>query len=193
MRNPLSVLALIGTALVLAGCGASQAKRVADPRRASAPSVCNPRALDAMARILEVAPETIATSKSIGNNDMPQCTFTARMSARRRVLAIVNVDSSLQPYQVLRRTIEEASQVFVPQRLSPAPINVPELGIAASWFPNYQWLKATDGLRLITASVNWDGSKQKQDIALAQTMIRPYLKTLSRRQVDAIVNGGSIP
>lgn len=78
--------------------------------------------------------------------------------------AIVNVDSSPQPYQ-----------------------------IAASWFPSYQWLQATDGLRLITPSVVWSRSKQKQDIALAQAMIRPYLTTLIRKQVDALVNGGSIP
>jgi hypothetical protein len=129
MKKTPWVLVLMGTALAVAGCGGSQAKRVADSRRASAPPVCSRQALDAMARILKVAPETIATSKSIGNNDMPQCTFTARMSTHQRVLAIVNVDSSLQPYQVLRQTIEEAAQVFVPQRLSPAPLD--SVGTAA--------------------------------------------------------------
>jgi hypothetical protein len=115
------------------------------------------------------------------------------MSAHQQVQVIANVDGSPEPYQVLRRTIEEASQSFTPQRLTPAPTNVPGLGIAASWFPSYEWLQATDGLRLITARVAWTRSTQKQKIAVARDMIRPYLKTLSRKQVSAIVNGGSIP
>jgi hypothetical protein len=105
---------------------------------------------------------------------------------------VANVDDSSQPYQVLRRTIEEASQYFTPKRPISAPTNVPGLGISASWFPDYQWLQATDGLRLITARVAWTGSTKKQKIALAQAMIRPYLKTLSRKQVSATVNGGTI-
>jgi hypothetical protein len=193
MRNTHLALVITGTVVALAGCGGSGAKRSTDSHHASAPPVCNPRAAEAMAHLLKVAPKTIATSKSIGNNASPQCTFTARMSAHQQVRVIANANSSPQPYQVLRRTIEGASQVFTPERLSPAPTDVPGLGIAASWFPNYQWLQATDGLRLITASVAWKRSTQKQKIALAQAMTRPYLKTLSRKQVNAIVNGGSIP
>jgi hypothetical protein len=186
-------MVITGTVLVLAGCGGSGAKRTADSHHASAPPVCNPQAVEAMARFLKVAPEAIATSKSMGSNATPQCTFAERVSAHQQVQVIANVNSSPAPYQVLRRTIEEAAQSFTTQRLSPAPRDVPGLGIAASWFPNYQWLQATDGLRLITASVAWRRSTQNQKIALAQAMIRPYLKTLSRKQVNAIVNGGSIP
>jgi hypothetical protein len=123
---------------------------------------------------------------------MPQCTFVTRRSAYHRVLVVANIDDSSQPYQVLRRTIEEASQFFNVWRPILAPSNVPGLGISASWFPDYQWLQATDGLRLITARVAWTGSTKKQKIALAQVMIRPYLKTLSRKQVSATVNGGTI-
>lgn len=198
MRNTRWPLVIIGAALTLAGCGASGAKRPADARHASvppayhasAPPVCNPRALDAMARFLKVAPQMIATSKSIGQNTMPQCTFTTSVSGRERVQVIANVDSSPSPYDVLERTIEEQSQIFGPQRLTPAPVNVPGLGIVASWFPNDGWLKATDGLRLITATVDWKGARQKREIALAQTMIRPYLETLSRKQVEEIVSQG---
>jgi hypothetical protein len=207
VKNTCWALVITGAVFALAGCGGSRAKHSADShhgvgsgakhsadtRHASAPPVCNPRAVTAMARFLKVAPKTIATSKSIGNNDMPQCTFTERTSAHHQVQVVANVDSSPQPYQVLRRTIEEASQVFVPQRLSPAPTDVPGLGIAASWFPDYQWLQATDGLRLITAGVAWTRSTQQQKIALATAAIRPYLTTLSTKQVNAIVNGGSIP
>jgi len=188
MRNTRWSLVMIGAALALAGCGGSGAKPAADTHHASAPPVCSPRALAAMARLLKVAPQMIATSTSIGQNAMPQCTFTTRVPGRKRVQVIANVDSSPAPYDVLERMIEEQSQIFGPTRLVPAPVNVPGLGIVASWFPNDDWLKATDGLRLITATVDWHGAKQKREIALAQTMIRPYLKTLSRKRTQQIVD-----
>jgi hypothetical protein len=105
---------------------------------------------------------------------------------------VANVDDSTQPYQVLRRTIEEGSQYFTPRRPYPAPDNVPGLGISASWFPEYQWLKATDGLRLITARVDWAGATRPQRIAIARAMIQPFLKQLTRKQISETVNGGTI-
>lgn len=188
MKNTRCALLITGTALTLAGCGGSAPGRLAH----LGPPVCNHRDVEAMAHFLKVGPNTITTSKSIGANEMPQCTFVTRRSAHHRVLVVANVDDSSQPYQVLRRTIEEASQFFNVFRPILAPSNVPGLGISASWFPDYHWLLATDGLRLITARVAWTGATKKQKIALAQVMIRPYLKTLSRKQVSATVNGGTI-
>jgi hypothetical protein len=177
-----------GTVLTLAACGGSGAGRLAH----LGPPVCNRRDVDAMAEALQVASSSISTARATANNGMPQCTFVAPRSARPRVRVITNIDDSSQPYQVLRRTIEEASQYFTPKRPISAPTNVPRLGISASWFPDYQWLQATDGLRLITAQVDWAGSTKHQKIALARVMIRPYLKTLTPAQISATVNGGTI-
>lgn len=188
MRNMRCALLITGTVLTLAGCGGSGPRRLAH----LGPPVCNHRDVEAMARFLKVRPTTIVTSKSIGTNEMPQCAFVTRRSAHHRVRVVANVDDSSQPYQVLRRTIEEASQFFNVFHPMLAPSNVAGLGISASWFPDYDWLEATDGLRLITARVAWAGSTKKQKIALAQVMIRPYLKSLSRKQVSATVNGGTI-
>lgn len=188
MNNPRCALVITGTVLMLAGCGGSAPGRLAH----LGPPVCNHRDVAAMAHSLKVRSKTITTSKSIGTNGMPQCTFVTRRSAHHRVLVVTNVDDSSQPYQVLRRTIEEASQFLNEFRPSAAPSNVPRLGISASWFPDYEWLQATDGLRLITARVAWTGSTRKQKIALAEVMIRPYLKTLSDKQVNATVSGGTI-
>jgi hypothetical protein len=111
-------MVITGTVLVLAGCGGSGAKRTADSHQASAPPVCNPQAVEAMARFLKVAPEAIATSKSMGSNATPQCTFAERVSAHQQVQVIANVNSSPAPYQVLRRTIEEAAQSFTTSGLA---------------------------------------------------------------------------
>jgi len=105
------------------------------------------------------------------------------------VIVVANVDDSPSPYFVLERTIVEASQIFGPVRFNPAPVSVTGVGIEAAWFPNYDWLKATDGLRLITATVNWKGAKQSREIALARAAIRPYLKKLSAKEQQAIAQG----
>ena len=136
------------------------------------------------------SPDDITASRPIADPfHLLDCATTSEGGC---ALVVANVDDSSQPYQVLRRTIEEASQFFDVWRPILAPSNVPGLGISASWFPDYDWLQATDGLRLITARIAWTGSTKQQKIALAQVMIRPYLKTLSRKQVSATVNGGTI-
>ena len=94
---------------------------------------------------------------------------------------LVNVARGPQPYFILERTIVEASQVFGAKRLSPAPVSVSRLGLEASWFPAEQWLMATDGYRLITASVEWRGARQSREIALATAATRPYLHRHTER------------
>jgi hypothetical protein len=143
--------------------------------QAKSPPICAVAALHAMARFLRVPPASIATATSQGNNLMPQCSYTAHPGRRQRVEVTANVDTSPSPYFVLERTIEEASQIFGPNRLSAAPINVPGLGLAASWFPEFGWLKATDGRVLVTATVAWNGAKQGRQIALARAVTAPYL------------------
>lgn len=172
-------------ALALAACGSTRARHTkaghTDARTADArprgPVICLPAALDAMARFLSVAPGSIATARSTGNNAEPQCTYTTHEAAGRRVVVIANVDNSPSPYFRLERTIVEASQVFGTPRLSPAPVAVMNLGLEASWFPAYSWLMSTDGTLLITATVHLQGAKTGREIALGEAVTRPYLHT----------------
>jgi hypothetical protein len=187
-KGMLGWCATVGATLALAACGSSAptrsmttraaaARSAAAHRKADSPPICISTALDAMARYLKVRPATIATAASTGNNAMPQCSYTAHLRHGKRAQVTANVDTSPSPYAVLERTIEEASQIFGPDRLSTAPINVGGLGLAASWFPEEDWLKTTDGVRLLTASVDWNGARQRKQIALATAVARPYHKT----------------
>jgi len=76
------VVALLFPALLLVGCGSSGPAR---------PKVCRLKAQRAIARDLHIGTSTIHYAKSVGGNDMPQCSFTAR-AAGHRVLVVVNVD-----------------------------------------------------------------------------------------------------
>ncbi|MBV8987784.1 MAG: hypothetical protein JO372_04400 [Solirubrobacterales bacterium] len=139
-----------------------------------------------MARFLAVPTGSVATSASTGNNDMPQCSFTVHLPAGKRVDATANIDNGPQPYFRLERTTVEASQVFTPSRLSPAPEAVTGLGIEADWFPAYPQLMATDGLRLITVSVTWRGATQGRERRLAEALTRTYLTTPHRKAAAAL-------
>lgn len=156
-------------ALLLGGCGHSSA--AASAQRTSR-SVCIPAAVEAIAQFLSVRRSAIATARSIGNDEMPQCTYRIHLPHATRVEVTANVDTSPSPYAVLERTIEEAAQGFGP----PPPVHIPRLGVDASWFPEEQWLKTTDGVRLVTTSVDWKSARQAQKIALATRVTRPYLK-----------------
>lgn len=156
-------------ALALSGCGSSKQDS------ASHPSLCYPRARQLVAQTLALTPGQIATAAGMGNNAEPQCTFSARLSGRKRFAVTVNVDTSPQPFTVLDRTIVEAQQVFSPVRLVPAPVSVLHLGLLASWFPGPSHLMSTDGVRLVTTTVLWSGAKQAQEIRFATRISRLYL------------------
>lgn len=128
-------------------------------------------------------------ARSIGNNGGPQCTFTTRVTPGGKVEVIANVDVEPSAYFVLERTIVEASQIFGGQRLSPPPVAVSSLGLEASWFPEEEWLKATDGTRIVTTSVDWTGVKQGQEIALARAVTQLYLKTPHGKAAERLVQG----
>ena len=129
-----------------------------------------------MAGFLGVAPTSVVVAVSTGNNAMPQCSFTARAGSRRRVEAIANINSGPQPYFVLERTAIEAGQQFGAERLIALPQAVTGLGLEADWFPNNTQLMTTDGIRLITVTVNWRRTSQARQRALAETVARRYLK-----------------
>jgi hypothetical protein len=166
-------------AAVLCGCGrSSPAKTQAADVHPATPAqiVCQPSSQDAVALFLGVQPSTIGRARSVGNNSMPQCTFTAQLAPKKRVTLLVNYNNGPQPYFVLERTAIEASQVFTPNRMVAAPVAVTGLGIEADWFPATNQLMATDGIKLITVNVTWRGTKVARQRALAEALTRTYLK-----------------
>jgi hypothetical protein len=170
----------VGCVLLVAGCGGSStpAKRPAAERhRAAPPTLCEPKVLDALARFLSVPTAKITTRQSVGNDAEPQCTFVTHVAGGGRVSVVANVGVEVGAYFILERTEVEASQMFAPTRLSPAPQAVPRLGLEADWFPAETHLMATDGTRLVTTTVNWRGASQTRKTALATVVTRPYLKT----------------
>jgi hypothetical protein len=142
-----------------------------------------------MANFLAIAPTSISASPSVGNNGMPQCTFSADVAARGRIQTVANVDTGPQPYFRLERTEVEASQVFTPTRLTPAPESISGLGLEADWFPAYPQLMATDGSRLITVSVDWRSASQGRERTLAEAMARTYLRTPHGAAAERVING----
>ena len=150
----------------LAGCGSSQ-------RHFS--TICSKPAVDLVARTLSLSTNRVAFARSVGNNGMPQCSFTAHLSGGARFDTTVNVDTSPQPYAVLSRTIVEKQQVFGPKRLVPAPVAVLHLGLLASGFPDLSALMSTDGKRLVTTTVKWAGVKQGTKVRFATQISRLYL------------------
>jgi len=160
------VLALLVPALLLAACGSSGPAR---------PAVCKQKAQQAIARDLGSSAGAVDYTKSVGNNDMPQCTFSARADGHR-VLVMVNVDNGPQAYFRLLRTVDEASQIFgVPPPGFHPPQGVSGLGPFASWFPNTDQLMATNRVDLLTVTVTWPGARRDADIAVARAAMVPYL------------------
>jgi hypothetical protein len=162
--------------LLLGGCGHSGPVKKRRAATRAPITACVPTARDAMAHYLKVPAASIALTASTGNNAMPECSFRARGARKRRVELIANDYTGPSPYFILERTEVEASQVFTPHRMVPAPVAVTHLGIEADWFPAARQLMATDGVRLITVTIKWGGEKQAPELALAEKVTRTYLK-----------------
>ncbi len=177
----------VGCVLLLAGCGGSSTRldRPASsrlkPRAAAhhqvAVTLCKPEVIAAIAQYLTLPATKITSSQSVGTDAEPQCTFVTHVAGGRRVAVTANVGVEAGAYFILERTAIEASQVFAPTRLSPAPQVVYRLGLEADWFPAETHLIATDGTRLVTTTVSWGRGSQARKIALATAVTRPYLKT----------------
>ena len=187
--NSFRLCAIAGSCLAavsVGGCGQSSPAKKQSSREhplTAAQIVCQPSARDAVAQFLNVHPNTIGLAKSTGNNTMPQCAFTAQLGPRKRVMLLANYNTGPQPYFVLERTAIEAGQVFTQDRMIAAPVAVTGLGIEADWFPAENQLMATDGLKLITVTVTWHGSKLARQRAVAEALTRTYLKQKTSRSV----------
>jgi hypothetical protein len=179
--NLFRLYATVGTCLVAAfasGCGSSSTKKDETSAHSTTAhaTVCQPAAQDAVAQFLGVQAAGIKLTPSTGNNTMPQCSFAVPLAGRRHVTLLVNDNTGPQPYFVLERTAIEAAQVFTADRMIAAPVAVTGLGIEADWFPAENQLMATDGLKLITVTVDWRHVSLARQRAVAEAITRPYLK-----------------
>lgn len=189
---------------LLAGCGrsgrsSSRSTTVRAARAAATDAVaakptpasiaCTPQAHAVLARYLAISTSQIAAAGAMGNNAMPQCTFTAHLAKHKRFSVIANVDNGPSPYFRLERTDVESAQSFTVNRLFPPPRPVPGLGIEADWFPTGTDLMSTDGKRLITVTVNWSGARQAREISLAKELSEPYLQKLTAKQAQRLAQG----
>jgi hypothetical protein len=196
-RWPLLVSGACVALMLLGGCGGSTAHktgtRAAVARRdgsgAAASTPCASRSRDAVARFLALAPASVSVAAGKGNNLMPQCTFTAHPAHASTVSMVANIDNGPQPYFILERTAVETSQLFGPKRFVAAPTALNNLGIEADWFPNLGAVMSTDGLQLITVTMNWPGAPVGRKIALGEALSRTYLKKLSPQEVNRLANG----
>ena len=139
------------------GCGGSKtAQHTTSTVATERPSVaaCGPQARAAVARVLAVAPGSVVIAPSTGNNGMPQCTFAARAGCDGQLSVTANLYDGPQPYLILERTTVETAQLFTPKRMVPAPQAITGLGLEADWFPAHNQLMTTDGIRLVTVSVD---------------------------------------
>ncbi len=68
--------------------------------------------------------------------------------------------------------------------MAPAPQDISGVGLDADWFPPQQHLMTTDGVRLITATVDWPAMPGSRRIAIAIAMARPYLGALHPEAVN---------
>jgi hypothetical protein len=145
--------------------------------------------IERFAHFIGVAPTAVVFAPSKGNDAAPQCVMHARTHTGQTVSVIANVELTPSAYFILERTIVEATQIFGPSRVEPAPVSVLHLGLDASWFPQEQWLMTTDGHRLLTTSVVWKGAGQSRKIALAESVTRPYLHTPRGKAAQALAKG----
>jgi hypothetical protein len=104
--------------------------------------------------------------------------------ARPRISVVVNLDSAPQPYARLEREIVEDGQQFGQVRGFSAPQTVSHLGLDAAWLPDLSQLITTDGVRLVTVTVGWRGSRMPMRRALARTEAKLYLEPLHRKAAE---------
>jgi hypothetical protein len=182
-----STAATLATMMLLAACGGSSASSSATSKPAAAKTpaipVCYDAAKSAMAGFLRIQAQQINTAQFKGTSGNPDCSYTTG-NGHHRIKLLADDYTGGQPYFILERTAEEASQLFVPTR-TVAPPQAINMGLAADWFPAREQLMATDGLKLITTTVSWHGVTQKHRLALAEAFTKPYIKVTKQGRAAA--------
>jgi hypothetical protein len=135
-------------------------------------SICTARAAAAIRAVLGVAPGP--GRGSTASSSFPQCTTHVAPAGGGRVTVIAEVDVEPAAFAVVERAIDEQAQMFPGGQHSP-PVNIPHLGLAASWFPAQQQLLTTDAVRVVVVRLAWNRAPQARKIALAKAVARTYL------------------
>jgi hypothetical protein len=143
---------------------------------AKAQPVCLPAA-----RAVVAALGAVGEKQETGSNAAPQCVYTV---PGKHLVVTVNLDASPQPYARLERAIVEDGQQFSSQRIFSPPVTVPHLGLDAAWVPDTSQLLTTDGVRLITVTVDWPHSRQAQRRALSRREAALYLLPLHKQAAE---------
>jgi hypothetical protein len=138
-----------------------------------------------MASFLGIQATEIATAQSTGTTGNPECSYSAG-TGHDQIKLLADDYTGGQPYFILERTAEEAAQVFTPTRMVAPPVSI-NMGLGAFWFPAREQFMATDGLKMITTTVRWNGVTQKHRLALAKALTKPYIKVT--KQGRAAANG----
>jgi hypothetical protein len=171
-----SLIPAIGCALIAAACGASGAPAHRTAARLTTP--CATIAVAAVARATSLPTRTIVASAFTAPGGEANCRFSARRSSGRSLDVIAELDSAPQAYYRFVREVVEYGQnvLWHSEGAAAYPRNVPHLGLEADWFAAADQLITTDGVRLITVSVNSapanaPGGAEQIATALARTYI----------------------
>jgi hypothetical protein len=186
------VIGGIALALGVLGCGGGTTERRSTPTSSStsttvttsttpglataATDVCVAKGRAVVARFAHRPAAKVGMRRGHDNSGAANCRFTAGP-----LVVSVSVDGAPDAFAVLERQAEEEAQIFVGKRLVPAPQYIAHEGIAAFWFPREQYLKTTDAVNLITATiVRWPGVPRRRWERLAEAVARRYLGRLRR-------------
>jgi len=171
-------LAVIASALALAGCGSS-ASHHAPPRKrtiaTTLPGPCSPLARTALANALHLSSSAISPRPFTPPSGLAACRFTAP-----HLNVVATLDSAPQAYQRFNRTTVEYEQNVVWAHLGAKAslVNIPHLGLDAYWVPPQREVITTDGIRLITVTVTTVPANTRQPQAVAARLARIYLGPL---------------
>jgi hypothetical protein len=127
---------------------------------------------------------SLATHQGVASSGSPTCYYAIKLSHGAPAKLSVQDDRTVEAYFLLERAITELQQVFAPVRLAPAPQTISHLGLDASWFPAEHYVMTTDGMNLITATIDWRSVPVRQQRALAAAAARAYLGRLDWKAAE---------
>jgi hypothetical protein len=185
-RVPVAAAVLVALAAVAlaAGCGGSSAgaRSAAGRTRGAAglasrvlPGPCAAVARNALAAALDANAASLAAHPFTPPSGVAACRFAAAHTS-----VVTTIDSAPQAWNVFNRLTVEYGQnvLWAHQGAKAYPVNIPHLGLDADWLPAEHQVITTDGVRLITVTVNGLPAGAPPAPAVAARLARVYLGPL---------------